>query len=102
MDLSGWIGSLVALVVFVLLLLGALALIAGAVVSGTRSARTHHGASLRTGVAGSMYDWLNQDKQKAIEIIIEEKAEARRPEYPDGNLPDLDSPVNPRPGQKPE
>jgi hypothetical protein len=39
--------------------------------------------------AGSVYDWLNQDKRKAIEIIVEERAEARDPEDRDGNLPDL-------------
>jgi hypothetical protein len=42
---------------------------------------------------GSVYDLLNEDKRRAIEIIVEEKAEERRPEYPDGNLPDLDDPA---------
>ena len=42
--------------------------------------------------AGTMYDWLNQDKRHAIEIIVEERAEARDPEDRDGNLPDLANP----------
>jgi hypothetical protein len=39
--------------------------------------------------AGSIYDMLNKDKREAIEIIVEERAEARDPEDADGNLPDL-------------
>ena len=45
-----------------------------------------------TAAAGSMYDWLNQEKRNAIEIIVEEKAEARDPEDRDGNLPELENP----------
>jgi len=44
------------------------------------------------GAIGSIYDMLNQDKRRAIEIIVEEKAEERDPETADGNLPDLESP----------
>ena len=39
---------------------------------------------------------LNEDKRKAIEIIVEEKAEATDPETADGNLPELESPGRPR------
>ena len=39
--------------------------------------------------AGAVYDLLNEDRRKAIEIIVEERAEARDPEDKDGNLPDL-------------
>ena len=42
--------------------------------------------------AGAVYDLLNQDKRKAIEIIVEDKAAARDPEDADGNLPDLQNP----------
>jgi hypothetical protein len=42
--------------------------------------------------SGTMYDWQSQDQRRAMEIIVEERAEARRPEYPDGNLPDLEQP----------
>jgi hypothetical protein len=39
--------------------------------------------------AGAVYDWLNEDKRKAVEIVVEGRAEARDPEDKDGNLPDL-------------
>jgi len=44
------------------------------------------------GTAGAIYDLLNEDKRRAIEIIVEEKAEERDPETADGNLPELESP----------
>ena len=40
--------------------------------------------------AGGVYDWLNQEKRNAVEIIVEERAGARDPEDRDGNLPDLE------------
>ena len=46
----------------------------------------------RAGAYGAIYDLLNQDKRNAIELIVEEKAEARDPEDADGNLPDLEKP----------
>lgn len=42
--------------------------------------------------AGAIYDLLNEDRRKALEIIVEQRAEARDPEDKDGNLPDLDHP----------
>lgn len=42
--------------------------------------------------AGAIWEWHDRDKQRALEVIVEEKAEERRPEYPDGSLPDLESP----------
>jgi len=68
-----WVGGALALVVAILL---------------TRRARRHGGA-LRSGVVGAMYEWQDRDKQKALDLIVEGRAEARRPEYPDGNMPDL-------------
>ena len=47
------------------------------------------------GAAGSVYDWLNQDKRNAVETIVEERAAARDPEDKDGNLPDLEKPEGP-------
>jgi hypothetical protein len=44
------------------------------------------------GAYGSVYDLLNQDRRNAIELIVEEKAEARDPEDADGNLPELERP----------
>ena len=44
------------------------------------------------GAAGAIYDLLNQDKRRAIEVIVEEKTGERDPEDADGNLPELESP----------
>ena len=43
------------------------------------------------GATGAVYDLLNEDKRKAIEIILEERAEARDPEDKDGDLPQLEN-----------
>jgi len=40
---------------------------------------------------GAMYDWQNRDKRRALELIVEGKAEARRPEYPDDTVDDEDA-----------
>jgi hypothetical protein len=60
------------------------------IVLGRRARR--HGGTLRAGLVGATYEWQNRDKQKALEIIMEGKAAERRPEYPDGDLPQLESP----------
>jgi hypothetical protein len=44
------------------------------------------------GAIGTVYDLLNQDRRNAIELIVEEKAEARDPEDAEGNLPELERP----------
>jgi hypothetical protein len=56
----------------------------------SRSQRRRGGVG--TAAAGSVYDWLNEDKRHAVEIIVEGRAEARDPEDRDGNLPDLVTP----------
>ena len=53
-----------------------------------RRSRSRPGA----GTVGTVYDWLNEEKRKAAEIIVEERAGARDPEHRDGNLPDLEHP----------
>ena len=50
------------------------------------------------GTVGTIYGFLNEDKRKAAEIVVEERAEARDPEDADGNLPDLEGPNRPRGG----
>jgi hypothetical protein len=50
-----------------------------------RRRRGHIGA----GASGTIYDLLHEDKRKAVEIIVEERAAARDPEDADGNLPAL-------------
>ena len=42
--------------------------------------------------AGAVYDMLNEDKRKAVEVVVEGRAEAQDPEDRDGNLPDLEEP----------
>jgi hypothetical protein len=43
-------------------------------------------SSLGPGAAGSVYDMLNKDKREALEIVLEERAEARDPEDAEDNL----------------
>lgn len=45
------------------------------------------------GASGSVYDFMNEDRRKAIEIVVEERAESRDPEDKDGNLPELEGPA---------
>jgi hypothetical protein len=40
------------------------------------------------GTIGAFYDLLNKDQQHTMEIIVEQRAEERRPEYPDGEPPE--------------
>jgi hypothetical protein len=56
--------------------------------------RSRRRGRLRAGSAGAgaVYGWLNEDKRKAVEIVVEGRAEARDPEDRDGNLPDLETP----------
>ena len=61
----------------------------------TRQARRHGGA-LGTGAVGAIYELQNQDKQRALDVIVEGKAGARRPEYLDGRLPDMENPGDKR------
>jgi hypothetical protein len=58
-----------------------------------RKARIGRGG-INVGAAGAgvVYDMLNEDKRKAVEIILEGRAEAQDPEDRDGNLPDLEQP----------
>jgi hypothetical protein len=62
----------------------------------TRRARRHGGA-LRAGVVGAMYEWQNKEKQRALDVIVEGRAEARRPEHPDDTLPEDDPALRPKP-----
>jgi hypothetical protein len=45
-----------------------------------------------TAAVGAVYGFLNEDKQKAVEIIVEGRAEARDAEDAEGNLPELERP----------
>src|SRR5690348_2056707 len=59
------------------------------IVAVYRARRRRRRGTLGAAAAGSVYDWLNEDKRNAVEIIVEERAAARDPEDKDGNLPDL-------------
>ena len=72
---------------WLVVLIGAIALLASI---GRRSRGPGSAA------AGTIYDMLNEDKRNALEIIVEQRAEARDPEDADGNLPDLENPVRRR------
>jgi hypothetical protein len=50
--------------------------------------RSHIGSA----ASGSVYDLMNADRRRAIEIVVEERAEARDPEDKDGNLPEIERP----------
>ena len=54
-----------------------------------RRTRGRRRRGVGSAAAGAVYDWMNQDKRKAVEIVVEERAAARDPEDADGNLPDL-------------
>jgi hypothetical protein len=75
--------SLVSLIGSILMLV-----VVGAVCWRLYRRRRHVGP----GAIGAVQDILIEDKRRAIEIIVEERAEERRPEYADGNLPDLEKP----------
>lgn len=65
------------------------------VFSAQRRSRKDVGAA----ASGTIYDMLNEDKRNAVEIVVEERAEARDPEDRDGNLPDLEDPTHVRRGR---
>lgn len=69
---------------WLVVLIGAIALLASI---GRRSRGPGSAA------AGTIYDMLNEDKRNALEVIVEQRAEARDPEDADGNLPDLENPA---------
>lgn len=63
-----------------------LAVVAGIAVvwRGARRARRRVGSA----ASGAVYDLLNEDRRKAIEIIVEQRAEVRDPEYADAERVD--------------
>jgi hypothetical protein len=63
--------------------------IGGVILLFAKGGRPGRRSGIGTAAVGSMYDMLNEDKRKAVEIIVEERAEARDPEDKDGNLPEL-------------
>lgn len=73
--------------------LGALVWVAAIVVVAILFARQRRRRRrIGAGGAGSVYDWLNEDKRHAVEIVVEERAGARDPEDREGDLPSLENP----------
>lgn len=54
-----------------------------------RMRRVGRRGGVGSAAAGALYDWMNEEKRRATEIIVEKRAEARDPEDRDGHLPDL-------------
>ena len=61
-------------------------------VAARRTRRQRRRGGVGSAAAGSIDGWLNEDQRKAVEIVVEGRAEARDPEDRDGNLPDLAHP----------
>ena len=38
------------------------------------------------GAAGAVYDWINDDKRKALEVVVEGRAERQDPEHADDTV----------------
>jgi hypothetical protein len=74
--------------VVAVVLLGFIALMIRAI-SSPENRRRSRGPG--AGAAGAVYDMLNEDKRKAIEIIVEGRAEATDPETAD-DIPDEEKP----------
>jgi hypothetical protein len=62
-------------------------------ISRPRNSRVSRGPG--PGAAGAVYDMLNEDKRRAIEIIVEGRAEATDPETAD-DIPDEETPPKPK------
>jgi hypothetical protein len=69
-------GTEVAKIVWALVILAGVIVVCVSAFQKRGSSRYTPGA----GAYGAVYDLLNEDKRKAVEIIVEEKAEARDPE----------------------
>ncbi|HUL74818.1 MAG TPA: hypothetical protein VLT86_17025 [Vicinamibacterales bacterium] len=49
--------------------------------------RRRRGPGVGSGTAGAFYEMLSEDKRNALEIVVEQGAGKRRPEYPDETVP---------------
>jgi hypothetical protein len=71
-------------------------LIVGVVLRKRRSprveSRPRRAGSIGPGAAGAFYEMLNEERRRAIEIVVEDKAAYRSPENAEGDLPRLEKP----------
>lgn len=44
------------------------------------------------GAIGALNEMLNDEKRRAVQVLVEKRAEQQGPEVPGGNLPDLEAP----------
>lgn len=77
-------------IIWLVVLAGIVVLIVRGRARGSQGGRPR---GIGSAAVGTVYDMLNEDKRKAVEIIVEGRAEARDPEHADGNLPDLEDPT---------
>jgi hypothetical protein len=56
--------------------------------------------SIGPGAAGAFYEFLNEEKRKAIEIVVEERAGYSDPETKDGDLPQFEVRGLDKPGRR--
>ena len=73
-------GAEAAKIVWALVILGLVIAVCVSAFQKRGTGRSSPGA----GAYGAVYDLLNEDKRKAIELIVEHKAEARDPERATG------------------
>jgi len=66
-----------------LVILGAIVLVVGVLMRALMRSGGRRSSGPGPGASGAVYDMLNEDKRKAIEIILEERAEYRDPESAD-------------------
>lgn len=57
--------------------------------------KPRHAGSVGPAAVGAFYELLNEDRRRAFEIVVEDKAGYRDPEDAAGNLPDLEDPAGP-------
>jgi len=79
-----------ALAFFVVL--GAIVVVLGVVMRAVMGPGGRRSGGPGPGASGAVYDMLNEDKRKAIEIILEERAGYRDPETAD-DKPDTHTPT---------
>jgi len=66
-----------------LVILGAIVLVVGVLMRALMRSGGRRSSGPGPGASGAVYDMLNEDKRKAIEIILEQRAEYRDPESAD-------------------
>jgi len=66
--------------------LGSLLLVILVVVKTWKRKRQGRRLGIGTGAAGAVYDLLSEDKRRAVEIIVERKAEERELGHPDDTV----------------